>query len=375
MENPFELIIQDKAFKRVGWLGDALEITATPKYNDLGVMTVTVSARNAKLPLLMATGSRLMCNYRGDHLLGGPITVRTGKGPSADGTVTLEVHDDWRFFQNILGWPVPSSPISNQSASEYDTRTGNAESVLKAFVTANATSARGFGAVSVGANLNRGSSTTVALRFHLFSDRLIPAVDAAGLGTTVVQSGTGFVVDVFQPRTVPRHLSEASGVVASWEWTNNAPTATNVIVGGQGDGTARLFQAFTASDGRAAAWGDTIESFQDARDTSAGDVYATRATETLVSTAEKTGLKITFSETPNFRYGGPNGVKVGDLVTVDIGPGLTVTDILRQAEIKWTVQNGLEVAPRVGDIVDSTDEAMARAVRRLAVTARDYRSR
>jgi hypothetical protein len=335
---------------------------------------VTVSASNAKLPLLLATGSRLMCDYRGDHLLGGPIRVRGGKGPTAEGTITLEVHDDWRLFQRVLGWPVPSSPITNQSAAEYDVRTGPAETVLKGFVTANAVTRLGL-PVTVATDLGRGASTTVSLRFHLFSDRLIPAVDAAGLGTTVVQSGTGFTVDVYEPRTVARHLTEASGVVASWEWTDHAPDATNVIVGGQGDGTARSFQAFTASDGRAAAWGDVIESFQDARDTSAGDVYATRATETFVSTAEKTGLKIEFSETPNFRYGGPNGVRVGDMVTVDIGPGLSVTDILRSAEIKWTAADGLTVAPKIGDVVDNTDEAMARAVRNVAAGLRDYRSR
>ncbi|GAB2767484.1 Gp37-like protein [Sinomonas soli] len=374
MDNPFRLTIYDKAFRRVGWLGDPISIDAVPAHNALAVATLEVSTRNKKLGLLLEPGARVVAELDGDHLIGGPVRVRGGEGPGVDGTVTLEVHDDWRLFQRLLGWPVPTQPATNQSAAEYNTVTGPAETVLKTLVKRNAIDRMGW-PVTIAPDQGRGATITVSTRFHPLADRLIPALEAAAIGTTVRQSGTGLVVDVYEPRDYPRELTEASGVVQKWKWNHAAPEATDVVVGGQGEGTARTFRAFAATDGRAEKWGDQIEVFRDARDTSAADVYAQRAAETFAETAEKTGLHLTLAETKHFRYGGTTGLHVGDRVRVRIGPELVVTDLLRSAAVSWTRDAGRTVTPKVGDIADSPQETMARAVLRTAMGIRDERNR
>jgi hypothetical protein len=372
MAAPFTLTVYDKAFRRLGWLGDAVEVTATPKHNGLGTLDVTLSAASAKLPLVTAEGVRIVCEYEGEHVVGGPVVAWKGKGPGATGEVTMTVADDFRLLSRVLGWPVPGQPLTGQGAAEYDTRTGPAETVLKGLVTANAVQRLGL-PLTVAPDLGRGGTITVTSRFHPIADRVLPALEAAGLGVTIRQSGAGLVLDVYEPRVFPRKLTEASGVVRSWEWSSSAPEATRVIVGGQGEGTARTFAGFVDPD-RETLWGDVAEVFRDARDSGSADVYTTRATETFAETAAKSGLKVELAETKGFRYGGPTGMHVGDRVTLAVGPSLEVTDLLRSASLKWTRKDGLVVSPTAGDVEDSTDAIFGRALRRTAAAIRSLRS-
>ncbi|MDQ4502188.1 hypothetical protein [Sinomonas sp. ASV322] len=372
MESPFRLTLYDKSFARQGWLGDPIEVTATPAHNGPQGLTVTVSSLSEKAPILLEPGSRIVAQYRGEHLISGPVRSRSGKGPGRAGTMTFTVEDDWRLLQRVLGWPVPSAQITGQGAAEYDVVSGPAETVLKTLLTRNAVNRRGL-PVTVAPDRRRGANITVSARFHPLADILLSALDTAGIGVTVRQSGSGLMVDVYEPTVHARELNDESGVVAEWEWASEAPEATDIVVGGQGEGTARQFALFQNA-ARAAEWGDVIEVFRDARDTNAGDVFAQRAVETFAETAEKTGLKIRLSETENFRYG-RDGVHVGDRVSLRVGPDLVVTDILRSAELTWKAESGLEVTPKIGEIADSDDEVLAKAVRRTASALRDMRSR
>ena len=113
--------------------------------------------------------------------------------------------------------------------------------------------------------------------------------------------------------------------------------------------------------------------FRDARDSDSGDVYAERAAETFGETAPKAGLSVKLAETSVFRYGGPGGIRVGDTVRLEVGPGVEIVDVLRSVTLTWTRDNGLEVVPAIGDISDNTDQAMAKAVSQLAAGVRDLR--
>jgi hypothetical protein len=369
-DNPFRITIYDKDFVRQGWLGDPENLDVTVNYNELSSADVTVGARNAKLPLLMERGARLVITYQGEHCISGPVRVRAGKGPGTDGTVTFSVVDDWRLFHRILGWPVPAAGLGAQT-SEYHTISGPAETVLKTAVTANAITRLGE-PVTVAADLGRGGDITAAFRFHPLADRLFPAVDSAGIGATVRQSGAGLVVDCFEPQLHPRNLTEAGGVVLEWSWTAQEAEATDVIVGGQGEGTARQFAGYT-DPALAAELGERAEVFRDARDSGDGDVFGERAAETFIETAAKSGLSVKLSETSVFRYGGPGGVHVGDQVSLVVGDGLVITDTLRSASLSWTRDGGLEVIPAIGDISDNTDKQFARALASVAAGVRDLR--
>lgn len=371
-EIPFKLTVYDKAFNRQGWVGDPLRLDATIRHNAMGHLTFRLASNSSKVPMLMAPGTRVVCDYQDDYLIGGMVRTRGG---DSTGGIDFTVLDDFRLVHRVLGWPSPASTISTTTPgtqpAEYDTRTGPAENVLKAFIRANAITRLGL-PVTVEADGGRGSTITASLRFHPLYDRIFPAFDQAGVGLSVKQQGSGLYVSVYEPTTYPRPLSTESGVVQGWNWVNKAPEATRGVVGGQGEATARNFLRFTDVP-RETEWGDVVEVFRDARDTDSGSVYSERAAETLAETQELSGLSVRFSETPNFKYG--SAFTRGDKITLRVGPALEVTDTLREVKFEWTNGNGLVVSPKMGEISDSPDVAIAKALRQNATDIRNLRSR
>ena len=242
-EAPFKITLYNKDFVRQGWLGDPEDLTVSPVFNGIGDAVITVATTNAKLPLLRERGARVVIeNEFGDHLVGGKIRAKSGKGPTLDGSMTFTVVDDYRLLSRVLGWPVPTAALTAQT-SEYHTLSGPAETVLKAAVQANAVTRLGE-PVTVAPDLGRGDSITAAFRFHPLADQLFPAVETAGLGVTVRQVGNRLVVDCFEPQLHPRTLTEAGGIVTEWDWTEAEAEATDVVVGGKGEGVARKFAGY-----------------------------------------------------------------------------------------------------------------------------------
>lgn len=382
--SPFKIAIYSKGQDRRGWIGDPTSVVFTPRHNAPGSVEVTVSSSHNRLPDVMAPGARAVVEYQGvrsgedPERISGPIRAIRGQGPAGVGLVTFTVEDDKRLLWRVLGWPVPANPINGQSTAEYWRGTGPAETILKDAVRANAQSRLGM-SVDVAPDLGRGATIPggVSIRMHPLADRLFPAVEQAGLGVTVVQDGpeqqgTGFRVDVYEPRAYPRALTEAGGTVVDWSWNRDAPAVTRVVAGGQGEGTARTFRRSINAD-LEAEWGDVIEGFVDARDAEDDATIDARAATALQEGAPTAGLAVTLAETGTFRYGG-KGIRVGDTVTARVGVGTEITDLLREASIVWAADTGLSVTPVVGEITDDPDRAVAEAIAALARNQRGAQS-
>lgn len=369
--SPFTLTVFSRSFQRLGWIGAPLAVECVPRHNAIGYTKITVPSDDVRVPYLMTDGARMTVDYLGEQVMSGRVSHREGAGPAHTATITVTVEDDLRLLTRMLGWPNPAGGIDAQgAATAYHTVTGPAETVLKTVVTAN--KSRTSPAVTVAADSGRGSAITASLRMHPVSDRVLPLVDAAGIGVTVRQQGTGLVLDCYTPTVRAQPLSEDAGTVVDWSWSQEAPAATRVVVGGQGEGTAREFVHVTDS-GREAAWGESIEVFRDARDSDDTAVLTLRGQETLTEGAAKAGLSLTLAETAGFAYG--RSVRVGDVVTTALAPGVEVTDTLREARIVWDAENGLTATPVVGertddpgDMLRGTLQALTRAVRDLRAT-------
>lgn len=367
MDAPFEITVWSGDMgTRHGWIGDPLSVKVTERHNAVSTGEVVVPASHRLISTLITPGTRLCVDYGARRVLSGPIRGVKGEGPSSSGDVTLAVEGDWRLFHRVLGWPVPGNAITNQNVAYY-TASGAAETVLKGIVTANAVTRLGL-PVTVATNLARGSSIKVTSRMHPLADRLFPAVEDAGLGVSVVQddaSGT-LLVDVYEPATYPRTLTEDGGTVLDWSWSLAGPGATRVIVGdGSGEGTSRVF-ASQVDSSRESAWVDRIEVFRDARDTTDTDTVNQRKAEALADGAPTSGLKVTLAETSVFKYGVPGGVAVGDVVSLEVGPGVVITDVLREAVLSWTAADGFSVEPVIGERADDPSTATARSIAALA---------
>lgn len=372
--SPFRITAWSKAFTRVGLLGDPDSVTLTPRHNQQPTGQITLRSEHQLAPRLLTEGCRLTVDYYGQQVMSGLVDSIQGTA-SPSGLLTVQLRDDWCLLTDLLGWPVPTAAISAQAAAEYDTKTGPAETVLKWFA-GRAITRLGL-PVTVAPDLGRGSTITVQMRMNALADNLFPLVDQAGIGTSVRQVGAGLVLDCYAPAAYPRTLTPRSGVVTDWEWSRAAPKATRVVVGGQGDKTARVFRerVDTAAE---SLWGIKREAFLDATDVATSAMYDARGDALLAEQRATAGLRLSLAETDTFRYG--QHLTVGDQVTTQLVPNADpITDILREATISWSAHPGpdqpaLTVVPVVGERSDDPDRILARAVTSIARAVRTDRS-
>ena len=384
LTEPFEIQLFDKDLGSIGWVGDPERLTATPRHNQQPSSTLVLSADHRYARALAAPGARVVVRHQDEHLTTGPVRLVRSSGAGDARTMTFEVIDDWRLLTRLLGWPNPAGAITQQGDDgAYDARSGPAETVLKGFLTANL-ARLGSGAhhlpVTVAPDLGRGGHVDIQSRMHPLADRLLPVIDQAGIGVTVRQTGTGLLVDCYEPTQWPLNLSEDGGSLIANDWTLSAPEVTRVVVMADGEGEARVMRGPFVNTDAEAAYRDVIERAIDARDLKSTEPdfetrVAARAQEILAAGAAKAGLSVRLAETDTFRYGGA-GVHVGDRVTVELAPATDLedavlhTDVLREATLTWG-RDGVVVTPTVGDRDAEPDRMLTRAVAALARRYRD----
>jgi hypothetical protein len=379
--NPFELLVYSKNYAFLCWIGSPEKLSVVLRHNDVSTASVTVSIAHPEMENLDADGARMVIKYRDEDILHGIVEMVGASGPTVEGTVTFTVTDHFRLFNRVLGFPNPTEltvagtlPSQGEDTAYY-TMTGNAETIVKDFVTKNAIT-RLADDVTVAPDLGRGAVIAggVSIRMHKLYDRLFPAVDQAGIGVTVRQvEDVGLVVDCYTPTQYPLELSEDGGTISMYSWTKSNPTKTRVVAGGQGEGTARQW-VYVTDTPLESQYNDIIEEFRDARDAADTTILTDRANESLTAGKPLAGLSLTLSESETFQYGGEDGVHVGDLVSIDLG-NFTITDVLREARFNWDFESGLTVTPSVGEKVQSPEDQVASAVRQLARGYRELKAR
>lgn len=389
---PFGITVYDGMLNKLGTVGAAESVTVTLRHNGVSTAQVQVPGETPRLMDLLKDDARVVMTFDGKFLMSGRKVAHEGSGPSQRSSWTFTFNGDEVLLDSMLAWPVPGAALNAQT-SEYDKRTAAAETVLKAVVNANKARVQGLNlvAISTTTDQGRGSSITVADRFHPIRDRIMTAVDGSGIGVTVRQSADGasspgLIVDCYAERTYPRVLTEESGVIAAWKVSWSAPTATRVVIGGKGDGTARVFSAaFNSTLEQSLHY--AVETFLDATDTDTDADRIARGQAYLADNGIKSGLAVSLSQTDTFKFdpapaAGSSRLGLGDVVTLQIGPRLpngqrvTVTDRVTAVSLNWKTgsDGGLSVTPQVGDVDTSssggrlgkTFAAILRAVRTTA---------
>lgn len=360
-ESPFKITVYDKSFARLGWVDAPVAQTWTLRHNQQPSGSVVVEEGSDASLLLAGEGNRCVVRYLDEQVFSGPIRSARTEGASGNRLVTFQVQDDYRVLNNMLCWPTPGSAIGSQGV--HDQRTGKLETVFKDIARANIT--RLGLPVTVPASLGRGPTTTVQMRFQKLSEEVVPLLDAAGLGVRVFQSGSGLVLDVYEPDEWPINLSEDGGTLEGLSWTRMPPEATRVVVGGPGEDAARLLRT-RVNVAAETLWGDKIEDFVDARDVEDDDLNKlalldTRGDEFLAKAAAKAGIALTLQEGEVFRYGG-DGIHVGDRVPVEISPGNVITDVVRTAILSLSEADGVGALPVVGERTDDPNVLLVKQV-------------
>jgi hypothetical protein len=228
-------------------IGDPSSMRVTVRHNLTGTLTMVLPLGHRRAAELLAEKARVAVKFRGEHLISGPVTATEMNTDGGTGTLTVTVEDDFRILTQVLGWQVPGAAIGSQGTAEYKVYTGNAETVIKNWVTDNAVTRLALAGVAVAANQNRGATIPggVPFRMHPGMDQLFPAVENAGLGVTVKQTGTSLVFDVYQPTVYPRSLSVKGRTLKSVQMSRSRPKASRAVVGGAGEGKERYFRVVT----------------------------------------------------------------------------------------------------------------------------------
>jgi len=223
----------------------------------------------------------------------------------------------------------------------------------------------------VATNLNRGGTIPggVPLRMHPLADQMFPALEDAGIGVTVQQQGTSLVLDVYEPVTHPRTLKINGRTLKDISMTRTRPRFSRVVIGGQGEGTARNFR-YLVDAAREAQYGMAAETFRDARDDNTPSVMDARGQETLAENGPKNGVSLTLAGTGIFKYG-PGGFHVGDRIPVQVAEGLTITEVIRECTLTWVSKDYAKAEPVIGE---RTNDPQRVAAQRIAALARGQRN-
>lgn len=156
-------------------------------------------------------------------------------------------------------------------------------------------------------------------------------------------------------------FSTALGNVTSWTTVLAAPRSTRVLVGGSGEGTARVLRERSNSTAET-EWSQRRETFRDARDAGDNATLDQRGDELLLENAATAGYAVEIIDRRGMAFGAD--YQVGDQVSLNVA-GVVLTDYIAAVELKADEQ-GTTVTPVLASslLADNTPEIYQR-VRRI----------
>lgn len=330
---------------------------AVLRNNDVSTFSLEVDGSDL-LSSRFEKGWRIVIQDEGRQFIAGaPNHIgRSLKGGVHD--LTLSGVNDMVWLKNMITLPNPANAADKQTEGAYYKATGAAEELVYDLVhnhvgqNARAEYKRRLNVLAPDSGL-LGKTLTVNSRFKTVLEELQSLALQAGLVTQVEQDDglQQTVMRIEEGTDLSRavRLTEINGGLTDWEMSEDAPTATDVLVAGQGEGAARTLKLVS---GNTNDWGFRGLQFQDRRDTDAVDELIQAGEETLEEARAKSAITLEIGETPNKRFG--EHFWLGDTITVTLADGTEVTDIVQVADMKWDA-NGRTVKLTIGPVLDEQD--------------------
>lgn len=377
---PIVVQVRDRSLARVGVLADEdlTDFNLFPAKNDVGAWTLRLPhlVRDEsgkwvrhKLGAALATpGAGIIVALPGGRRFSGPMLTPTHDATTDDpgGTWTFEGASDLLVLADRAAFPNPTiadAQLSSQSAA-YDVRTGKAETIMRAFVSANigptAPTERRDPRITLAPDLGRGSTRTKSARFASLLELCQALAVTDDLLFDLVQVGSSLEFQVSTPEdlTGTVRMDIDSDTLSSTKFSYSSPEATRVIVLGQGEAAERVIRTrtSTASDVAAAEWGRVIERVVDQRQTADPDELDAAGDEILVTD----GTEITSVDvTPSDYNARTLGLRwwVGDRVTVNVA-GVPVEATISRVRVSVSA-DGIYAGATVGDPVGFDPDRVA----------------
>lgn len=280
--NDLTVEVRNSNLNRVGVITPKyLDFKAQTVHNGVGQWELTLPASHPMASVLATPGSGIVVSLYGATKFSGPTTqpARSTDRENPDGSYTFTGVTDDVLLADALAYPQPSNSNPVTQTTAYDIRSGNAETVMRDFVSANigptAPAGRKTGFRNYieldPTNLGRGTAIVKSARFDNLGALLGEIATVANLGFQIVQRGSmlRFEVLTITDRSASVRLNVQNGNISRETLVVSPPEVTRVVVAGQGEGVARQFVERTTTDSTAAeaAWGRRIEVFKDQRNT------------------------------------------------------------------------------------------------------------
>lgn len=265
--------VRNANLERIGQLrpADLVGFTVVLRYNAIGTWTVTLPVGHPMAEELRKPGAGLIVSTSQGTLISGFTTavITNQSTEDVNGSYEIQGLDDSVLLQERLAYPTPSTDDVTAQTSVYDERTGIAEDVMKDYVDANmgdsAPTSRRVPGLTIEPSAGLGPEVTGAARFETLNELLGALADISGLGFTIEQVGSELQFQVYQPtdRSSYIRLDLDNGRLTRSEYSYSQPLVTHAIVGGDGEGTDRVFIERTSTDSLEAEgiWGRRIEVF------------------------------------------------------------------------------------------------------------------
>lgn len=359
--------VRTKTLARVGQIEPLkVNLRAELTLNGVGEWTLTLPSAHRLAAELRTPGAGIIVSHITQGVLfSGPMaahkTTTTKRYPNGQLVVT-GVTDDVILF-NTQAFPSPAVADPAAQTAAYDTRTGAAQTVMRAFVNANigpaAPVGRKISLVTLASDGALGGAVTVSARFDRLGDVLAALATPRNLWFRLVQVEAALEFQVFECEdlTGEVRLDIVNGTVSGQTAETQAPVVTRAIVAGQGEGIDRQFvQRTTAGSVAAEAeWGPwaQVEQFIDQRQTNVvGELNQAGDDALAVGGVARTALASVPGASPTMTFPGQwrmgsiiavvvNGAEVAETVTsvdlvvadtVRVGMGLGRADTLTRAE-------------------------------------------
>lgn len=385
----FTIEVRDRDFIRVGQIApEYTDIKFVDVHNGVGAWELKLPNEHPLLPALTAKGAGIVVT---EHWMEGvthKYRVYSGRMRSsrlsqnaADpaGTWVVSGVDD-----NVIGaatrvYPDPASASTAQTAGYWE-QAGKGETVMKLAVQLNAGSTalltRRYAWLAVAADALRGGTVKCSSRFDVLGDLLTSLGTAANLGWEFRQVGASVLFDVYEPadKRGEVRLDIRNGGLESNELGFTAPSASEVLVLGQGEGADRTVIQVTnpTAAAEAAAWGLRWEQVKDQRNTDDATELQQAGDEILAEQgATINSLKVVPSDAPGMRLGRDwyRGDRITvvidgqetDAIVTQVATSITSAGVIRQVTIGDPV--GFDFDAKIASKVKSVEQRVGQVER------------
>ncbi|QAY17223.1 minor tail protein [Streptomyces phage Bovely] len=274
--------VRDKDLNRVGAIRpEELILELEDQFNNVGTWKLTLAAEHPLSTALRTPGSGVIVTGPIDILMSGPTTKNEYASTPEDpgGSIVFEGISDTCILSDHLAFPDPSNVNPTTQTLAHDVRTGNVETIMHAYVNANigpsAPLARRKANLIMGTNGARGPVVRKTARFPVLGNLLSELAILADLGFRVVQRDDNLVFETYEvtDRSAYIRLDIWNNTLAGARVAITPPSATRIIVAGQGELVDRNFREVTTAESVAGEteWGRRIEVFKDQRNTNEND--------------------------------------------------------------------------------------------------------